>query len=240
MSLAVTVRAMVAAGATPEMILAVVEAHEAHAADALAQRRANDAARQKAKRSRDRHVTSRDVTQESRDAADGKKHNENKGCGADLARVRDNLPRLVISGGTDADDCASACDQSDDWPDAGLVEALVSEVASPRLDPAKQQGLTITSGRLAAWKREGASWRHDVVPVVKALCAKTKTPVASWKFFDAAIAQSIADNRQALTIPEARSTGPPALSITDRLAAEQAEVRRRTTEILEKRAARNG
>lgn len=58
------VRALVAAKATPEMILAAVEAAEQTATDALAQRRASDAARQAAKRERTKqdHVTSRDVT----------------------------------------------------------------------------------------------------------------------------------------------------------------------------------
>ncbi len=60
MSIAAIVRALVAAGATPEMILAAVEAAEMSQQDALAARRANDAER--AKRYRDRHVTSRDVT----------------------------------------------------------------------------------------------------------------------------------------------------------------------------------
>ena len=140
----------------------------------------------------------------------------------------------------DVDDSASALDQSDDWPSGNLVAELVEAVASPRLDPAKQPGLTLTAGRIVAWKREGASWRHDVVPVVQALCAKAKGPVSSWKFFDAAIAQAIADNRAALEIPEARAIGPPVVSITDRIAAEQAEARRRAFEIMDKRAARNG
>lgn len=158
-----------------------------------------------------------------------------------LARVRDNPSRLVISGQTDDDDCASAQDHPDDWPKANLIAALVEEIASPRLDHRKSPGLVQTSGQLAAWKRDGASWEHDVLPVVKALCAKSRTPIASWKFFAPAIAQSIADNRAALAIPEARqATGPPVVSITDRIAAENAEVRRRTDEILAQRAARNG
>jgi hypothetical protein len=59
-SIAAIVRALVAAGATPEMILAAVEAAEGSQQDAIAARRANDAER--ARRYRDRHVTSRDVT----------------------------------------------------------------------------------------------------------------------------------------------------------------------------------
>lgn len=64
MSLSATVRALVLAGATPEMILAVVETHERETADALARRRASDAARQQAKRERDAYSVpvSRDVT----------------------------------------------------------------------------------------------------------------------------------------------------------------------------------
>lgn len=64
--IAAIVRALVATGATPEMILAAVEAAETHGDDALARRRASDAARQQ--RRRDRNVTSRDVTVTGRDA----------------------------------------------------------------------------------------------------------------------------------------------------------------------------
>lgn len=122
---------------------------------------------------------------------------------------------------------------SDDWPAgkaADHAKLLVQVVASPRLDPSKSPGLVTTAGRLAAWQRDGASWEHDVVPVVTALCGKQRSAVSSWKFFDAAIARSIADNRAALEIPEAgvRATGPPA--ITDRIAAEMAEARRRVLE----------
>ena len=60
MSIAAIVRALVAAGATPEMILAAVEAAEGSQQDALAARRANDAKR--AREYRERHVASRDVT----------------------------------------------------------------------------------------------------------------------------------------------------------------------------------
>lgn len=123
---------------------------------------------------------------------------------------------------------------ADDWPGGkapDLARLLVETVASPRLDPAKSQGLVTTAGRLAAWRRDGASWEHDVVPVVTAICAKQRSPVSTWKFFDAAIARSIADNAAALDIPEAgsvRATGPP--SITAQIGAEWAEARRRVLE----------
>jgi hypothetical protein len=99
-----------------------------------------------------------------------------------------------------------------DWPEGDgkrLTALLIEASRTPWLDPTKSPELTLTLGRLAAWKREGASWEHDVVPVVTALCAKRREPISSWKFFDKAIARSIADNRAALEIPEARGTGPP-------------------------------
>lgn len=94
-----------------------------------------------------------------------------------------------------------------DWPDdAGgkLAGRLCEEVGSPRLDWSKTPDLLTTSTRLAAWRRDGASWEFDVVPVVTALARRPGRPITSWKFFDSAIAQSIADNAAALKIPEAR------------------------------------
>jgi hypothetical protein len=129
-----------------------------------------------------------------------------------------------------------ASEPADDWPDGKAtdhVRLLVAQVASPRLDPSKSPGLVTTAGRLVAWRKEGASWEHDVVPVVTALCAKQRSPVSTWKFFDQAIGRSIADNRAALEIPDARvvrlhPTGPP--SFVDKLAAERAEARRKALE----------
>lgn len=125
---------------------------------------------------------------------------------------------------------------SDDWP-AGKArdhaKLLVELVASPRLDPSKSPGLVTTMGRLEAWRRDGASWEHDVIPVVTALCAKQRGPVSTWKFFDQPIARSIADNRAALAIPEAdpkpRGQGPPR-SFGEQIAAEHHEARRRVLE----------
>jgi hypothetical protein len=123
----------------------------------------------------------------------------------------------------------------DDWPKPipAWSHQLVEAVASPRLDPNKSLGLNTTAGRLAAWKAAGASWEHDVLPVVTALCAKQRTPISTWKFFDNAIGRSIADNRAALEIPAAgavRATGPPGSSLAAQIAAEHAEARRRVLE----------
>lgn len=96
----------------------------------------------------------------------------------------------------------------DDWPEGDArrhAEMLAAEAGTVRLDLTRQQGLATTMGRLHAWRRDGASWEHDVLPTVVSIAQKPGRPIASWKFFDAAIAQSIADNRQALSIPEAQT-----------------------------------
>lgn len=99
-----------------------------------------------------------------------------------------------------------------DWPEGDArrhADLLAQEASTHRLDPAKTEGLLLTSARLAAWRSAGASWQHDVVPTVTALARRSGRRITSWKFFDDAIAQSIADNRAALTIPEARHAAAP-------------------------------
>lgn len=120
-------------------------------------------------------------------------------------RGENNLSRLEVTGlaAAVADDGREpACD----WPSGDAkhhADLLAQAASSPRLDPAKQPGLATTLGRLAAWKRDGASWTYDVVPAVTIMSQKRGPPIGTWKYFDGAIAQSIADNRQALTIPPA-------------------------------------
>lgn len=130
------------------------------------------------------------------------------------ARVRDNPLKLVIPGVVGVG-VGSARATSDDWP-AGRASdharLLVEAVGSHWLDPDRSPDLVTTSGRLAAWRRDGASWEHDVMAVVVGLCGHRRSRIASWKFFDQAVARSIAENRAALEIPEAsgnRPTGPP-------------------------------
>lgn len=118
-----------------------------------------------------------------------------------------------------------AREREEDWPQGDPAKALVAVVSSPWLDPMKTPGLVLSAGRVSAWRREGASWTEDVVPVVTANCLKRRSPVGSWQFFDAAIAQSIANNRAKLTIPEAREAGSSA-NIMDRMAADRAEAKR--------------
>lgn len=147
-------------------------------------------------------------------------------------RGEDNPSRLevtglVVVGGVDA---REPDQQTDDWPKgdaAEHVKLLVAHVASPWLDPQKSPDLITTRARLAAWKRDGASWIHDVLPTIEGLMAGRRSKVSSWKFFDAAIGRAIADNRAALEIPEAQARAPPRQGITDKIADE----RRRATEL---------
>lgn len=140
--------------------------------------------------------------------------------------VNPSLPHLrseeVVGGGVVG---REGVRQADDWPEGRAsdhADQLVRTVASPWLDPSKSPDLVTTRGRIAAWKRDGASWEHDVLPVVTGLCANRRSRISSWKFFDAAISRSIAENRAALAIPEAgevvpfRNTGPPRQSREER------------------------
>lgn len=128
-----------------------------------------------------------------------------------LTRVEDNLLTTEVTGLTIAVVEARANDEGD-WPkgDAKDHAAELIELSSTsKLDMSRQPGLVLTMGRIHQWRCDGASWRFDVVPVVTTLAKKkTGPPISSWKFFDAAIAQSIADNRKALSIPEASHERP--------------------------------
>jgi hypothetical protein len=165
------------------------------------------------------------------------RHGDVSHVGAGTQVVIPSLPslrseELVVGGGVVGRERAS---QADDWPEGRAsdhAEQLVAAVASPWLDPNKSPDLVTTRGRVAAWKRDGASWEHDVLPVVTGLCANRRARISSWKFFDAAISRSIADNRAALQIPEARviPLRPGGESFADRNAADIAEARRRLLE----------
>lgn len=93
----------------------------------------------------------------------------------------------------------------DDWPAGKPLDhasLIVSEANTVYLDTAREPGLIQTLGRLHAWRRDGASWQHDILPVITTMAGKLSRPVKSWAYFDAAIGESIAANRRALTIPE--------------------------------------
>lgn len=227
MSLSATVRALVLAGATPEMILAVVEVHEATTADALARRRSSDAARQQAQRDKKNNVKSRDVTQTVNGHADSSPH---VGERAQVVTPFSSSLRSEEVGVGGGERERERFPDPEDWPPGKASDharLIVETVASPWLDPDKSPDLVTTAGRFVAWRRQGASWEHDVLAVISGLCAKRRSRVSSWKYFDEAIARSIADNRAALVIPIAgsvRATGPP--SLIDKITAERAEARR--------------
>lgn len=232
-----------AAGMPLDMALTAAKAFEAECGIAVEQilevRREKERARQakhramKAGTGNANNVPSRDTT--SNDVTTVSERDLTR-TGAQV--VIPSLPslrseELVVGGGVGERERVR---QTDDWPDGKAsdhAEQLLAIVASPWLDPCKSPDLVTTRGRVAAWKRDGASWEHDVLPVVTGLCANRRARISSWKFFDAAIARSIAENRQALEIPEAGRVvplRPGGESFADRNAADIAEARRRVLE----------
>lgn len=144
-------------------------------------------------------------------------------------RVLDNNLTKVLTGSDVDVDVEARAGDTDDWPKVkNLADYLAEQIESPWLDPHKTLALAGSGNLILAWKRAGASWEHDVLPVIGAICRSRKSPVGSWSYFDKPILQSVADSRKALALPEARSTGPPSgiTSLTDRIADEHARARK--------------
>ena len=235
MSAIAFLRDLMADGVPLDAALIAADRFEQRAAAAevarIAERREKDAARQQAKRERERHAESRGVTRTPTDSRGPLPH-----VGERSARVVTPFSsslrseEVVVVG---AERERAEIPTSDDWPDGKATDhtrMIVEAVASPWLDPAKSPDLITTAGRFVAWRKAGASWEHDVVAVIRGLCANRRSRVASWKFFDDAIARSISENRAALAIPEAgsaRATGPPGGGFMAQLEADRAEARRR-------------
>lgn len=136
----------------------------------------------------------------------------------------------IIDGGGER---ASAAEKpSDDWPSGDPAKALVETIRSPWLDPQKSHGLVTTAGAVVAWKRLGASWNRDVIPVVTGVCAKQRDAISTWGYFDKAIARAVAENTRTIALPEARAS-PNVTNIVDRLGQEQAEARRRAFALMD-------
>lgn len=123
----------------------------------------------------------------------------------------------------------NASDRSDDWPDGKAsdhAKLICAEMASPWLDQSKSPGLVTTAGLVARWRKAGASWEHDVLPLIRGRLMNRRAPITTWQFFDAALGETIAANRAALEIPEANvvpirpGTGPPK-RITDQITDER-------------------
>lgn len=197
------------AGMPTDMALTAMRAFEAEVEIViditLDKRRSKDRERQAKKRERD-NVKSREVTLDVVTPVTSRDQRDAKDAPAPVhTRGENNLSRLVDTSSAAAV-VAEAREPICDWPDgdANQHAKLLAQLAgTSRLDPARQPGLATTLGRLAAWKRDGASWTYDVVPAVTIMSQKRGPPIATWKYFDPAIAQSIADNRRALEIPQA-------------------------------------
>jgi uncharacterized protein YdaU (DUF1376 family) len=79
---------------------------------------------------------------------------------------------------------------ADDWPAEvtrpGGFAAAAAIVADPGLDPAKSQGLVVSAVELGRWRVAGASWELDVLPTLRAVCArlaKRGDVARSWTLF---------------------------------------------------------
>lgn len=89
----------------------------------------------------------------------------------------------------------------DDWPDGSSqdhADRLCDEANTVHLDKSREGGLTVSAGRLHAWRRDGASWERDVRPVVLGIAARAKAPIKTWAYFDRAVAEAKANNNRAL------------------------------------------
>jgi len=215
-ALADLVRRMAAAGASAEAIALAVEAVESATETTASDgpKRSKAALRTERWRARkasqtvtDRHsVTSQEASQEPSQSV------TNRHTVTPLARVKDNPSTSLVTGYVVVDDVEGrASERVDDWPEGSAARhaAILFETCqSPRLDPDKSAGLITSRGRLVAWRRDGASWQHDVLPVIGEIVRKRGPPVSTWTYFDKPIAQSIANNRRALEIPEHDQSQP--------------------------------
>lgn len=233
---AAAIDALIAAGVTVEQLGAAVKAEAVAAERAQTERREKAAAKKRAQREAAKNVpgTSGDIEGHRGTSGDiggqaGTLEPAKDAPAPTHTRGEDKPLRLVISGSSSLDNSANArSEASDDWPKTGHVDALVEAAASSSLNPQRTPNLITTAAAILVWKRSGASWEHDVLPVVTGLAKANRGKISTWKFFDDAIGRSIADNRRALEIPEAqapRSTGPPN-DFAQRKAAEDAEARR--------------
>lgn len=204
------------AGMPMDMAMLALKAFDAEAPLVAAE--ALEDGRAKARERQARHRASRDGAGMSRDKRDSETVTDvtsDNVMSRDKrdephARVGDIYLTTEVTGLAAAVVCERDASASD-WPEGDARAwsvALVALAQTSRLDPSRQPGLTTTLGRLMAWKTAGASWEFDVVPTVCTMAQKRGPPIASWKFFEAAVLQQAADNRQALTLPEARNDQP--------------------------------
>jgi hypothetical protein len=203
-SAAAIIRDLIAAGVEPDLVARVaqelVDAAKTPAVpDTLEKRRAYDRERKRGKRN------STGIPPESQDDNSTGIPPEFHRKTPPLARVEDNPLRVIP---LEAATAVVVEPSVTLWPDgkaADWARALAEAAATSKLDPIREPGLTLSLGEIARWKDAGAHWEFDVLNVVVTLAKKQRDgPIRSWKFFTDAVLRSVADNRQALEIPEAR------------------------------------
>ena len=193
MSIAAIVEALVAAGATPEMILAAVRAAEGAQDDALQARRASDAER--ARRYRQRHVTSRDVTVTERDAP------------ASPGMVPSTLPpHPYPDSPLNPPTPPAAADARE--PEWVAVGRRVLDAMGVKFDDPRWAG---SLGLVSQWLADGCDPEMDILPTVRALMAKrgNRGPPNTLKFFAQAIADAKADRVAPMPTATATTTTRP-------------------------------
>jgi hypothetical protein len=171
MSLVASLKALAAAGGTPEQLIAIVEAHEAARADALEKRRAADAARQQAHRQRN-NVTSRDVTVTPRDSRDPAPHVGERSAQVVIPSLPSLRSEEVKPVSPDGDTTPLKPKLAKPNGFARFWEAYPSKVGRPVAEKAYAKALKRISGPdppseiLAGVARAKASrkWREGIIP----------------------------------------------------------------------------
>lgn len=216
--IATALRHMIAARLPAEQIIRAVEAMEAAAdlaaAGTLTPRQARNRRYYESKGRL--NASEKRLNSDDQDASENRLKASNSVLNqTPLTRVENNSPLIELDylAAADAETRVGVAEPApgspgpagSDWPpgttgalSALLVAAVNEGRAQPtaRLDPIRQPGLTQTLGQIFLWKTGGASWEHDVVPVVTALARKTGPPIKGWNYFADAIAQSMAANRK--------------------------------------------
>lgn len=202
MSLSAIVKALFASGATPDMIVAAVEAYEAQPKRSKgAERQARYEERKRQKASESVRMTSDDAPSELTSEASESVRNDAQ----PHARVRDNITNSeIISNLTTLE----TRDERDpvfdlDWPEGDKpsrsyldqLETALLEAAGPALaSQAIAPNLRILAPILAlgrAGKGERCDLQADVFPVIRARAAKAKPgSIRSWDFFTEGIREA--------------------------------------------------
>lgn len=201
--IAVAVRELIALGVTGDALVAAIERmEEANSGEAVTARQArNRRYYEKKREERERLKASENRLKASEsEASETRLKTSESVLNQDATRAR----REVITSNS-VDTCYHTTPlEAHEWP-AKPIEAILAEVISPHLDRSKSPGLTTTAGEFGVWRRAGASWEHDVLPVIAGKVQAARRPITTWRYFTDAILETAAANRRAMTLPEARN-----------------------------------